>query len=472
MLNPEFIKMLDGLGPDYARLSAELDKGVPEVSVRLNQRKPGATPCGLTGPFDRVPWCYGGLYLPERPVFTLDPELHQGRYYVQDASSMCMWLVVNELNEKLGGGELRLLDACAAPGGKTLCAADALDYGSLVVANEYDFRRAEVLRENVIKWGASPMSMVTRGDTARFSRVGELFDIVLVDAPCSGEGMMRKDTVAREQWTPSLVRECVERQREILLNVWSALRPGGYLIYSTCTFNMLENERNVEWFIGETGAESVPSVVAGMPGVLPSLLSGVEAARFVPGHVRGEGLFVSVLHKPGDSAGKPLKIKMTKKGAGRRAQRIASAVTPAQLKEVTSWLNTHDVVIETVTNNKGETSIVALPAGHAPFIASQRDNLDIILQGTPLAEVKGKNLIPSHPLAMSGLLTADAFPAAEVDCETALHYLRGESVTLAETTARGFVLLTYCGQPLGFVKNLGNRANNLYPSSWRILRQL
>ena len=309
MLKPEFIEMLRQTDAEvFAGLPEALENTAPETSVRINRGKIGVLrelrELGVLGELRtdyEVPWSNGtGLYLAERPNFTLMPALHQGLIYVQDASSMALCHIVTRLSQSLGGTPLRLLDACAAPGGKTLCAADSLPEGSLVVANEYDFRRAEILRENVIKWGL-PAAVVSRGDTARFRRLREEFDIVCVDAPCSGEGMMRKDETARSQWSPALVRECAARQDEILGNVWEALRPGGFLVYSTCTFNTVENEEVISRFAADNGAEFVDTGLTEFPGVLPALkgFPGVLAARFLPSRLRGEGIFVSVIRKPG-----------------------------------------------------------------------------------------------------------------------------------------------------------------------------
>ena len=214
----------------------------PSVSVRFNRAK-GFGPAPSA---DTVSWCPQGIYLPERPAFTFHPPLHQGAYYVQDASSMFLWHVLSRLTAD--GRPVRYLDACAAPGGKTTVALDVLPQGSVVVANEYDGRRAGILRENLTKWGA-PLHVVTSGDTARFSAYPSAFDIIAADVPCSGEGMMRKDPEAVSQWSPALVEQCVERQREIIANLWPALAPGGYMVYSTCTFNREENELMVSRLI-------------------------------------------------------------------------------------------------------------------------------------------------------------------------------------------------------------------------------
>ena len=442
MLKPEFLKMIASLDDGrFASLAETLTETAPEVSVRLNPRK--FSPAGETPfPEEPVPWCEGGIYLSERPKFTFDPALHQGVYYVQDASSMIMGAVAAELARRLAGGPLLWL----------------------VVANEFDYGRAEILAENVAKWG-SPYTVVTRGDTARCRAVGEVFDVVAVDAPCSGEGMMRKDATACQQWSAALVEECVARQKEILSNVWDALRPGGYLVYSTCTFNTRENEEMVEWLCGEYGAEPVdmefPFGIDGAVG------SDLPALRFIPGRVRGEGLFMAVVRKPGEWTPREFPGENTpgkgRKGTGKRK---GGGKAPEIPSEVRAWIipGERENFLLTATEN----GLRAFPAQWSDLLSLFLKKLQVISAGTELAETRGHDVVPTQALALSTLLDADAFPRVETDRETALAYLRREAVALPRETPRGFVLLTYGGRPLGFVKNLGNRANNLYPKEWRI----
>lgn len=411
----------------------------PAVSVRVNAAK------GQTARGERVPWCAEGCYLDERPRFTFDPAMHQGLYYVQDASSMAIAAVVREL---AGGSPQIYLDACAAPGGKTTTAISALPEGSFVLANEYDFRRAEILAENVAKWGSSDCA-VSRGDTRRLAKLKGMFDIVAVDAPCSGEGMMRKDQQAVEQWSPSLVSQCAATQREILANVWQALRPGGHLIYSTCTFNLHENEENLAWLVDEFGAEPV-AVTALEP--YAEICRGIDTTlpcyRFLPGRVRGEGLFLTVVKKPGKPSEKTSKTKSK----------------PAPPRPEAKWLQGSDWHLSL----KGD-DLYAVKECHAPILAEMEKALDLIAPGLRVASIKGRDSIPSQELALSTALSPEAFPRYEVDRPTAIAYLQRQAITI--DAPKGYILLTHAAHPLGFVKNLGSRANNLYPKPWRILSQ-
>lgn len=495
MLKPEFIEMIASMAdPRFDHLAHDLTETPAEVSVRLNPRKRSSrSPVAAeAGEGKEVAWWPDGRYLPERPAFTFDPALHQGAYYVQEASSMVMAAVARRLSSLIAAEEagktqetaeaqeiseeeeadrgrpLLWLDACAAPGGKSTAALDGLPEGSLVVANEFDYSRAPVLAENIAKWGV-PDTVVTRGDTARFRRVGEIFDVVAVDAPCSGEGMMRKDATAREQWSPGLVRECADRQREILANVWEALKPGGFLVYSTCTFNTLENEQTAAWLIEEYGALPVDTAIGcgidgavSLPGVAP-----LPALRFIPGRTRGEGLFLTVLRKPGilrardfsagASGAKEKKGKKQKGGADR---------PPAGAGEARAWLRA-DLAGE-YPLSASESGLRAFPARWGALLPLFLRELQVISAGVEIAEVKGKDLIPTQQLALSALLDPGAFPCVGVDRAGALAYLARQGVELPPATPRGFVLLTFGGLPLGFVKNIGNRVNNLYPKEWRI----
>lgn len=435
--------------PDFPGLAEALLE-MPVVSIRRNRAKTHTYALGA----DTVPWCDQGLYLSGRPQFTFDPALHQGLYYVQDASSMIYSHIVRRLVSS--DGPVAYLDACAAPGGKTTAAIDALPEGSLVVANEYVPARAVTLKENLIKWGC-PSAVVTRGDTARLRRLPGVFDIVAADVPCSGEGMFRKDPEAVRQWSPALVDECVSRQRVIIDNIWDSIKPGGFLIYSTCTFNRPENEDMVRWILDNYDAVSVPLGFDPGWGVVECDF----CHHFLPGRVRGEGLTVAVLRKGGSgqsmrSASRPVKESV----ADRR-------LTDSCRSWVTSSRDYHFDV--------AGTSVRAFPRRWMPLLGQIEKHLEVISRGVEIASVKGRDLIPTQSLAMSAAYARGAFPEYAVDYPVAVAYLRRESVSLPSDAPRGLLLLTFSsvpGQapmPLGFVKNLGNRANNLYPPEWRIL---
>lgn len=451
-LPDEFLAMLTEMGLE--ELKTALSEGEPSTSVRLNRLK-GIQESDIDFGGPTVPWCDSGLYLDSRPRFTFDPLFHQGGYYVQEASSMFHSHVVEQLTAGISS-PLRVLDSCAAPGGKTTAVIDVLPEGSLMVANEYVPSRAAVLRENIIKW-SSPSVIVTRGDTASFRRLKESFDIVIADVPCSGEGMMRKDDEAVSQWSPGLIRECAERQWEIVGNLWPAIKPGGYLVYSTCTFNRSENEEMVGRIISELDGESVEINVSPEWGISPGIGTAAHCYRFLPGRVRGEGLFVAVIRKPGEP-------RADKRSSGK--EKYAKNKPSQQLSQALSWLQAGSEDKYIIYGE--EDRISAFPRLHADMLKKIKKELDVIHEGVLIGNVKGRDLIPSQSLALSPLLARKAFPHCELTRDEALAYLSGEAVSLPDGTPRGFVLLTFHDRPLGFVKNIGNRSNNLYPAPWRI----
>ncbi len=439
---------IDSLGADpvFDGLARALADTAPCVSVRLNAAKGG---CDFDGA-EPVPWCADGVYLPERPAFTLDPALHQGRYYVQEASSMAHQAAVRQALAMMDdAGPLRYLDACAAPGGKTIGAMAELPEGSLVVANEYDPARANVLAENLAKWGSPLDVAVTRGDAAAMARLERFFDVIGTDVPCSGEGMMRKDAAARAQWSHGLVAECAARQRDIVDALWQALRPGGFLIYSTCTFNRDENELIISRLIDRCGAEpcAIPALDA-VPGIVGAVGADFPAYRFLPGRIRGEGLFLALLRKPDSARGR----RSLPKGANNFRRGPYNSLLRGEM------------LFETAADG----TVSAVTAANTAAMSAVSRAARTITRGLTVGTLKGRDLVPSQALAMSLRLASDAFARVEVDHGTALEYLRRNAITLPDGTPRGHILLTRDAHPLGFVKNLGSRSNNLYPLQWRI----
>ena len=387
----------------YNRFVGAFDEEAP-TSIRVNPRIVG------DGCFDgekQVPWCSEGYYLNDRPQFTFDPLLHAGCYYVQEASSMFVTHVLRNCQLSIVNYQLAL-DMCAAPGGKSTALRSVLPDDCVLISNEPMGNRAQILLENVTKWGG-PNHIVTNNYPRDFrkaklkffdKRSGTAgFDLILCDVPCSGEGMFRKDPNAISEWSAQNVEKCWQLQREIVADAWECLNPGGLLIYSTCTYNTKENEENIRWILDTYDAQVLDIPVDPSWNITGSLLEGFNEPvyRFIPGITRGEGLFVCALRKN------------TRKEEGERSKEISSA----------------DII-----KNK---------------------NLKVLDPGILLPP---SSLLPS--------------PKVDVDYATALKYLRGEALVLPADTPRGIVTITYQGQPLGPAKNIGNRANNLYPKAWRI----
>ena len=343
---------------------------------------------------------------------------------------------------------VRYLDLCAAPGGKTTAAIQALPSRSLVVANEIVPPRARVLADNVIRWG-QPHCVVTSNAPAQIGKLTHFFDVIAADVPCSGEGMMRKDDEAVVQWSPILVEQCAQRQREILTDAWQGLRPGGLLIYSTCTYNRDENEEIADFIVNELGAASLEVPIEPAWNIHSAIGSEYHCYRFMPHRVDGEGLFMAVFRKTGDDPRQD--IRMKEKNA-KKSDEIGK-----------KWLTHPD---DYVIDQQGDL-FIAVPQDVCREVSALRASLNVLHAGVELATVMGRKIVPHHALAMSLARAGEAFPVCEVDYPTALRYLRGESITV--DGPRGYVLVAHQGAVLGFANNLGNRANNLYPKSQRIL---
>lgn len=419
----------------------------PSVSIRLNNAKPHGRIQPTVELAGSVPWCSEGVYLHSRPSFIADPHLHTGRYYVQEASSMFVTHVLRQLVDH----PVMMLDMCAAPGGKSTAARSVLPAGSLLVCNEPVHKRASVLLENMLKWG-HPDVIVTQSMPEEMARCGPLFDVVLCDVPCSGEGMFRKEPTAIEQWSPQYVTECARLQRHIVAQAWQCLRQGGLMIYSTCTFNTEENEDNLLWMTQTLGAEVLNIDIDQQWHISPSPVSGYPFAvyRFLPHLTRGEGLFMAAMRK----------------GGKEHAAKLTRQILPATGK-TTCWLNHGERFVVQSTS----TCQYAMTPAFLPILNTLRQHTRVLSAGIPLATMKAGNAIPHQALAMSTEINLEQWPCCEVDHSEAFTYLRGEALHLPANTPRGYVLLMYDGAPLGFVKNVGSRANNLYPQAWRVRKQ-
>ncbi len=412
----------------------------PPVSIRLNPEKSYQ----ITHNYPQVAWSKNGIYLPERPVFTLDPLFHAGVYYPQEAASMVIEYIANHLQTNYSFNPDILLDAAAAPGGKTLILSGAFP-DALLIANEYIAKRAVILTENIARWGTENV-VVTNNDTAHFAAFQQQFDLILLDAPCSGEGMFRKDENARTEWSESNLNVCVARQAEIINNLLPILNPGGFLIYSTCTFNPNENELLVEQKLLPDGFSFIP---------LDELLKfGVEKAKnglgyyFFPGKTQSEGLFVSVWQKD------------TAAGEKRKTSHIShkkqpkTAIPPPPV---------------TIPGNKKLTTLqnhfFAVPEMYFPAMLNR---LNVKYAGVKLGYWNKNKWKP----ATESVLTphyAKQFPTIDLTGKQAMQYLKGETTFLHETSfKKGFYTVTFRDIPLGLIHHLGNRLNNLYPKPWRI----
>ncbi|GAB2542939.1 methyltransferase RsmF C-terminal domain-like protein [Rufibacter soli] len=442
-------RMQTQLGDAYPDFAQALSQASP-ISVRVNQAKL-PFPTGLVP----VPWTQTGFYLPTRPSFTLDPLLHGGAYYVQEASSMFLEQALRQsvdLNEPLA-----VLDLCGAPGGKSTHIASLISEESLLVANEVIKARANILAENIQKWGSGNV-VVTNNDPSHLGQLAGFFDVMVVDAPCSGEGMFRKDPDAMNEWSEANVKLCCERQRRILMDVWDALKPGGVLIYSTCTYNLEENEENLAWLARQQEAEPIQLQLQPEWGVTETQLEGMHGYRFYPHRTQGEGFFLAAVRKTGGQEARA--FKKSKRPFLVLASKQEKTLVQNWLKESEAWeLVKHKEILR------------ALPKAWMLELEQLYENLRVVYGGIELAEVMKNNAKPLPALALSQHLNPDAFPHAEVDQATALKYLHREDVVL-EDSANGWVLVQFHGVALGWGKKLQNRVNNHYPKEWRIRMSL
>ncbi|MDD2289313.1 MAG: rRNA cytosine-C5-methyltransferase [Bacteroidales bacterium] len=432
----DFRNMMEAalLPGEVSPLLAALES-TPPVSIRQHIRK---APGELFPGSDPVPWCPTGRYLEERPVFTLDPRFHAGAYYVQEASGMSLWQLAPYLSAITSP---RVLDACAAPGGKSTLLLDILPQNGLLVSNEVIRTRVPILAENLARWGYGNV-VVTQNDPADLGRLTEYFDVVVADVPCSGEGLFRKEPESRKKWSPAVVALCVSRQRRILSDLWPCLRQGGLLLYSTCTFNRMEDEEQVDWIRDHLGAR---------------LLLGPE--KYLPHRIRGEGFFMALLEKTGTchtGPGKSLPPGGGKKGGS--PSRVP-ADAPQHLEGPYSWYM------------KGPF-LKAFPQELIPQAELLESMLNVFHSGIAVATKKGKDWVPRADLALALDLKKEAYPVFRVNREQAVAFLRRDPLVFPDGTERGYLLLTYNDLPLGFVKNLGMRSNNLHPVSRRIFLSL
>ena len=428
---------------------------------------------------ERVPWTRLGYYLKERPVFTLDPLFHAGAYYVQEASSMYMELAMTAIEKdfagRYGGEELSgrgffdhdiaALDLCAAPGGKSTHLASLLGKDSLLVSNEVIKSRSVILADNIAKWGCDNV-VVTNNDPADFGAFEGTFDLIVVDAPCSGEGLFRKEPEAMEEWSPANVELCAQRQQRILADIWPALKPGGYLVYSTCTYNKFENDGNLEWMVETLGCNNETLSLCTIASESGIILTEKGGLQFVPCKIKGEGQFMAVVRKEGDwepsSFGSAAQGK--KKKGGKDAKKGAS-----QMDKDCRYLPDNYVKVLQGDLVKGYRKELY------EKIKFVEENLRTVLSGIAVANKKGKDYVPHADFALQGVVASmvatgtlpQGISAVEVSREDALRFLAKEPLVLPGAPM-GYVLLVYRGLGLGFVKNLGNRTNNLLPMARRI----
>lgn len=442
------VNMRRQLGDSSAEALFEALESSSPISVRLNPYKWHGEEFGTA-----VPWCDWGRYLDTRPQFTTEIPFVAGAYYVQEAGSQFIAHILKI--EGIDGG--KIIDMCAAPGGKTTLYSAIVGDRGLVLANEYVRNRANVLADNVRKWGLGNV-VVTNNDPQHIAAFEQWADVVAVDAPCSGEGMFRKDEVARSEWTAQSVDMCAARQMDILRQAWKSLKAGGLLIYSTCTFNTTEDEGILEQMTSEWGDEIEPSTeiaVSDNWGVECIKVGDFQGFRFFPHRVKSEGFFVAVARKRADVEGRSVVPKPRKK--------IMADAPREAIKELSRWVVNPDTLRFAVVAE----SYYAYPLEYFETIRSLANNLTVIYSGVEMGQIFKGKLKPEWSLSQSVWYNRDVVPSVELGREEALDYLRKKDVS-AGVFVEGINLVSSDGYALGFVKRVGNRVNNGYPNSLKI----
>lgn len=417
------------------------------VSVRYHKRKSIAT----VDKSDSVPWCNHARYLEERPIFTLDPLFHAGCYYVQEASSMFLWHVLNQIipNEK----NVNILDLCAAPGGKSTLIADFLNNEGCLVANEVIKQRAYVLTDNIIKW-AYHNTIVTNTDPSQLGKIENTFDAIIIDAPCSGEGMWRKDANAMTEWSESHVELCCSRQKRIVSDILPALKGGGHLIYSTCTYNADENINNIKWMMETYDLECIDIAIDEKWNITCINETNAIGYQFLPYKLKGEGFFISILRKKGNKLGQGQNITPTK----------VQMVSRAEKDIIHEWLNDEGKELS-ILKSPSDNIYLATDAA-ANMFGKLEKHARVMQTGIKVGKLNKKLFIPEHGLALS-LILNNNIAKIELNLNDALDYLR-KNLYSVDGDIKGWAVITFQGINLGWVKNLGNRINNYLPNEFKI----
>lgn len=431
---------------EFIRVHEETQRA---TSIRLNTRKLEECPFSSTG---MVPWCKSAFYLKERPIFTLDPLFHAGGYYPQDASSMFIDHIIHEL--KIDSKPVYALDLCAAPGGKSTLLNSSLHPDSLLVANEIIKTRVNILQDNLTKWG-NANTVVTNNDPSAFDRLPGYFDIMVVDAPCSGSGMFRKDADAIDEWSEANVKLCSERQQRILAESIAALKTGGYLLYSTCSYSEEENEDIADWLIGTGDFESIEIAIDDNWGIVhtTSVEYTAHGYRFYPHKLDGEGFFITVLRKIAEQS-----------TFNRKRIKPEKSDVPKGILD--TWILDVDEFFPFIHHD----DLYIFPKKYENDLKYLQNVLYLKNAGINIGKLNRKELIPSHALALSNVLNPNV-QSLEFTLEEAQNYLRKENLTLGADSPniKGWALAKYKGMSLGWMKILPNRINNYYPKELRIM---
>lgn len=451
------VSLKDVKGFDEQQFIEAHQANAPTTSIRINPPKETSQLAFnlQLNIKDKVPWSSNGYYLSERPSFTLDPLFHAGAYYVQEASSM---FLEQALRQSIDLDQpLKVLDLCAAPGGKSTLLQSLISNESLLVSNELIKARVNILTENIIKWSADNI-VVTNNAAKDFQRLEGFFDVIVVDAPCSGSGLFRKDENAIDEWSLQNIMLCKQRQQNILAEILPALQPGGILIYSTCSYSKEENETIADTIMDYTGMQSIQLKTDAGWNIVETQSDQHKAYgyRFYPGKLKGEGFYIASFRNSGER--NTDNFQKHKKNKLPRISAVEIGILNKSIKSPDDcfffkWMNS------IFLTNKITGELLPL----------LMESLYIKNAGVEMGEVIRDEFIPAHALALSKYVSQGA-NRVEVDTGTALNYLRRKDINI-DTEKTGWALLTYKNWGIGWAKILKTRINNYYPKEWRILNK-
>jgi 16S rRNA C967 or C1407 C5-methylase (RsmB/RsmF family)/NOL1/NOP2/fmu family ribosome biogenesis protein len=440
-------------GFDETSFKAVHASGDQVTSVRINPKKIQQADIEILAPgfnsaLTQIPWCAYGYYINERPSFTLDPLIHAGAYYVQEASSMFLWHILESVVNRQDHSVV--LDLCAAPGGKSTLLSSFFANG-LVVSNEVIKSRVNILQENITKWGNENV-IVTNNDSKDFTRLDSFFNVIVADVPCSGSGLFRKDPSAIDEWSVDNVNLCCQRQQRILADIIPSLKENGILIYSTCSYSKEEDEEILDWIVDEFHLQPLQVSVPAEWNIIESasLKNNAFGYRFFPDKVKGEGFFIAAFKQ------------LNEVKESRKKEANLSLATAKEIELLKEYIQ----IPEVISVFKHADIFNLFPSAFLAALKILSNNLYIKLAGVSAGSFKGKSFVPEHSLALSNFPLS--FTKVYLDKAQALSYLRKQEIKI--TAPAGWCLVTYNNIGLGWIKNLSNRINNYYPSEWRILK--
>jgi 16S rRNA C967 or C1407 C5-methylase (RsmB/RsmF family)/NOL1/NOP2/fmu family ribosome biogenesis protein len=452
----ESLKEIPGFNKEAFEKVHESREQVTSIRINPGKFSIGSEQLAISNPIHHspftihaaVPWSKYGYYLLQRPSFTFDPLFHAGCYYVQEASSM---FIEQALKQTVDLSQpLRVLDLAAAPGGKSTHMQSLISKNSLLVSNEVIRSRSNILKDNIIKWGSDNV-IVTNNDPKDFAILENYFDVIVVDAPCSGSGLFRRDEEAIGEWSENNVQLCSQRQQRILADVWPALKKNGILIYSTCSYSKEEDEDIIEWMKNELAAENLQLAIDPKWKIVQS----ENGYRFWPDKIKGEGFFIACVKKLSGEGEVEVKAK----------DKIEK-VSKKEMDIIKKWMREtdHEFV-------KFRNQVYAVPKQLVKEVNFLQRHLHVIYFGTLIGELIRDKLIPFHALAMSNLVS-DAIDKVELNKEQAIAYLQKKSLVNVNIESKGWKPVSYNSYNLGWINVLPSRINNYYPKELRILKDI